>query len=183
MATHDDDPSDPNAPKFRPQAVLDPSGRLEGGGPPRRPAPPTSKPLHEAPPLELQDRAPRPEGEFELDKRYRDDVPPKRKVPLWAVLFALILVGAGGALIAFPNLSRTLTRALPSAPPPVLYVDSEPSGATIRVGETILGETPYVGENPYTGDVPIQLTLKGYKPWKGTFKGGAEAKIDAKLKR
>lgn len=183
MPTDDDDPSNPNRPTFQPQAVLDRSGRLEGKGPAKRPASPASKPLHEAPPLELQERAPRPEGELDLDKRYREDVGRARRVPIWAIFLALLLVAAGGALIAFPDLSRTVTRALPSAPQPILYVDSEPSGATIKVGDTVLGETPYVGENPYSGEVPIQLTLKGYKPWKGTFKGGAEARIDARLKR
>lgn len=183
MATHDDDPSNPDAPKFRPQAVLDPSGRLEETGAARGPRSPPLQPLHEAPPLELEERAPRPEGHFELDKRYRDDVPPKRRVPVWAMLVALVVVTAGAALLVDPDLSRSVKRALPSAPPPFLYVHSEPSGATITVGDTVLGETPYVGENAYTGEVPIRLTLKGYKPWRGTFEGGAEARISATLKR
>ena len=32
-------------------------------------------------------------------------------------------------------------------------------------------------------DIPVQLRLKGYRPWRGTFRGGEPAQLEVKLER
>lgn len=178
MAPDDEDSSSAGR---KPDATLDPSGRLERAAP--RKAPPEVRPLHEAPPLELQERAPRQAEEVDLERRYREAVVPRRRAPFWGILAMLILAGAGGALLWFPDLPGRLRAAGTPRPPAYLYVSSEPDGATIKVGETVIGQTPFAGENVYTGAVPIELSLAGYRTWRGTFTGGEEARVEVRLRR
>jgi serine/threonine-protein kinase len=66
----------------------------------------------------------------------------------------------------------------------VLSIESEPSGANVRIGNEKLGETPLFLENLYpSGDVEIRLSLRGFQPWTGKFAGGQAAAIKARLKR
>jgi hypothetical protein len=49
----------------------------------------------------------------------------------------------------------------------------------------VVGTTPWSQENLFTAgtDVPVQLTLKGYRTWNGTFRGGQTVTVDATLRR
>ncbi|WP_269744449.1 serine/threonine-protein kinase [Stigmatella aurantiaca] len=67
---------------------------------------------------------------------------------------------------------------------PSLSIESHPEGARVLVEGVDQGKTPLVMDNTYPpGEVSVQLTLPGYKPWKGTFTGGAPATLDARLQR
>ena len=68
---------------------------------------------------------------------------------------------------------------------PVLLVSSEPSGATVRVDGVVKGTTPLALDNHYAPgrEVRVELTLRGHRPWSGTFRGGEAATLDAQLRR
>jgi len=68
---------------------------------------------------------------------------------------------------------------------PSLTVTSEPSGATVFVQGEEAGRTPLLGTNEFGkgSDVPLRVELPGYRPWTGTFRGGTNASVRAKLKR
>jgi serine/threonine-protein kinase len=100
---------------------------------------------------------------------------------------ALLLV-LGGAVVARPYLQPLLPRLRQAmrvrSTPAMLSIESEPSGATVSVDGTVLGTTPLALDNGYAdGNIPVQMTLKGYKPWKGFFAGGEPAALNVKLKR
>ncbi|MFY0529616.1 protein kinase domain-containing protein [Archangium gephyra] len=132
--------------------------------------------------LELAERAPKKETVYE---------PPKARFP-WArvatTLATLLLLG-GIAVVGYPYLRPFLTRLFYSVGPkqslPLLAIDSQPEGATVIVDGTEIGTTPIVLDNTYASgqDVPVQLTLKGHKPWKGTFIGGQPVDLHVRLKR
>ena len=66
----------------------------------------------------------------------------------------------------------------------ILQIESEPPGAQLRIEDTDYGETPYFGDNRFPPRViHVQLRLRGYRTWRGTFRGGAAAKLSAKLIR
>lgn len=132
--------------------------------------------------LELAERAPKKETVYE---------PPKARFP-WArvaTTVATLLLLGGAAVVGYPYLRPFLTRLFYSVGPkqslPLLAIDSQPEGATVTVDGTEIGTTPIVLDNTYaTGqDVPVQLTLKGHKPWKGTFTGGQPVDLHVRLKR
>ncbi|HEY0094600.1 MAG TPA: PEGA domain-containing protein, partial [Archangium sp.] len=117
--------------------------------------------------------------------------PPKARFP-WArvatTLATLLLLG-GAAVVGYPYLRPMVTRLFYSVGPkkslPLLSIQSQPEGATVTVDGTELGVTPMVLDNTYASgqDVPVQLTLKGHKPWKGTFSGGQPVDLNVRLKR
>ena len=103
-----------------------------------------------------------------------------------ALLAALALLGGG--LWLWPQRSTLLIQVLSATglrlSAPTLSVESEPSGATVWMGDTALGTTPLRLDNRFPQErVPIQVRLKGYRTWKGTFAGGEAAHLDVKLKR
>lgn len=82
-----------------------------------------------------------------------------------------------------PTLGGAATKKSVLAPG-LLWIDSDPSGATIRIGDTVVGSTPWMGDNLYADpNVPVVLELRGYEPWEGTFKGGTEQKLDIPLQK
>jgi serine/threonine-protein kinase len=47
-----------------------------------------------------------------------------------------------------------------------------------------VGLTPLVLDNIYPdGPVEVEVALRGFHPWKGTFQGGEAAKLHPNLKR
>jgi serine/threonine-protein kinase len=133
--------------------------------------------------LQLVERAPRPESDFDPD-----DYKPRR--PLGPVLakVAVLLLVVGGGVAAWPYLSRQLTSLRYSVGPTpqlgVLSIQSEPEGATVTVDGAVLGTTPLVMDNTFpAGDIPVKVTLKGYKPWTGTFVGAQPQSLQVKLRR
>jgi len=104
----------------------------------------------------------------------------------WTALVGIVAVAVlqGPRLyqLAMRESSKVLNRE--PAPSALLQIDSQPPGATIRIGEQALGETPMFIENIYPErEIEVSLSLKGYQPWTGKFSGGQSAAIHATLKR
>lgn len=180
-------------------AQLDPSGRLSGppsprGGPPPRPALP-----REDEPLELVERPPPPPPDpaVDPDAGYqalpgRYSPPPRRRLlPIAVGLFVLLIAGAA-AFVLFGGQGGIPRGWLPrSVQVPqgleqqvrVLSIDSIPSGAQVLINEVEVGQTPLVRENDYLSGAQVQVRLvrRGYRPWTGTFVGGSETRIEARL--
>ena len=136
--------------------------------------------------LQLEERAPRPVRNLPATDApspwYRRWVRPLVKL--------LVLVAVAGAILkALPYLQPRLNAVRYSIGPKpqalTLSIDSEPSGATVSVDGTVVGTTPLFIDNiyPSSQSIPVQLTLKGYKPWKGSFTGGEPARLEVRLKR
>jgi serine/threonine-protein kinase len=86
-----------------------------------------------------------------------------------------------------PDAERAVRGALtahPSKPPP-LIIDSQPSGARVSVAGQDKGTTPVVMDNDYARgeEISFEVTLRGYKPWKGSFIGNAPAQFDVELQK
>ncbi|MFL5356711.1 protein kinase domain-containing protein [Archangium sp.] len=130
--------------------------------------------------LELIERGPKQGTLYE---------PPKRRLqwqrPVALVATLLLLVGAG--VVALPHLKILYSKALLSSgakTTPLLSIQSEPEGALVTIDGTELGTTPLVIDNTYPEQpISVQVTLKGHKPWKGTFTGGQPTALEVKLKR
>ena len=137
--------------------------------------------------LELQERKTRPETMWE----------PKRRSPWgrWVLILGLLgVIGAAG-FFALPHLERLVPGAQDAVRStlgsgstielPPLVIRSQPEGATVRVDGVDKGTTPLVMDNEYPqgAEISVQVSMPGYKPWKGTFTGGAPATLDAKLQK
>ncbi len=180
--------------------VLDPNGHVEGrfaavNGPsrstPEPPVPVATEPTPSGgPELELARdirREPPPPSEWESFPDPSEPVRPRRNVgtPLFAI--GIIAALAAGGWFYGGELWRAAQRQLPvgrSAEPAILKVDSEPSGARVRVGESELGTTPLMMDNvwPAGRRVEVEVVLSGYETWRGTFEGGQLQSLQAKLK-
>ncbi len=69
-------------------------------------------------------------------------------------------------------------------PAPTLLVLSEPSGATVLVGGTEVGVTPWAGDNVWPKEpLRIEVRKAGYKPWEGVTMGGKQDTLQANLRR
>lgn len=149
-------------------------------------APDTGRSVLETPSeaLELAERAPRPESDWQ-------EAPGARSPRRWGravVALAVVAVLAGGGAWLWTRratLLREPLAALGMAPAsPMLTIHSEPAGASVLVNGKELGTTPLALDNVYPDEaIPVQLKLKGYRPWKGTFRGGQPAQLDVKLQR
>ncbi|MBX5480533.1 MAG: PEGA domain-containing protein [Myxococcaceae bacterium] len=172
--------------------LLDESGRVIG----ERPADPT--------PGEPPDAGPSPadEGPLELqadpqkiiaerEAREREEAPvaipkatPRHTGAIVAVMVALLVLCAGAAVLLVPELRYELDRRLPHAPTPMLKIDSEPSGATVWIEGQEVGQTPLYLDNRYPdATIRVEIARPGYERWRGTFRGGAEQAVEAKLMR
>lgn len=154
-----------------------------------RPAPLVASPTVAEVPgerLELQQRRARPEtmwGE------------PERRSPWgrWALRLGMLAVLGVAGYFALPHAQRLLPGAreavrntLGSSTTielPPLIIRSQPEGAHVRVDGVDKGTTPLMMDNEYPQgvEIPVQVSLPGYKPWKGTFTGGAPAQFDVRL--
>jgi serine/threonine-protein kinase len=99
----------------------------------------------------------------------------------------LLLIGAGFVVVKFrlwqlPPFLAKLQRGLES-PTPMLQLDSTPEGATVKINGEDVGRTPLFLDNIYPkgAQVEVKLFLPNHKVWTGTFTGGENANIEAKL--
>ncbi|RKH55044.1 serine/threonine-protein kinase [Corallococcus llansteffanensis] len=134
--------------------------------------------------LELEERGPRPEGtSWELEPPAPPPRPRRRWGPVVA-LFAIVTVLAGGVVFLWPRYEAQVLHALNGGQTGTLSIRSEPSGARVTVDGVDVGVTPLVMDNVYPSRaIPVQLKLRGYRAWTGSFMGGMKADIDAELKR
>jgi eukaryotic-like serine/threonine-protein kinase len=180
----DDEPQPWKGPTLRADGSLD-------GAPKRRPAPPPPRPVEDAP-LELQERPRRNQSDVVEEVVYREVAAPRpwgRRL-LW-LAGLLVGLGLGAALVlggvdvpGLGDLSALLGQPTPAPRPkgrPRLFVTSEPSGATVLVGSTVLGETPLGTDNLYREPVTITLRLRGHKDSQHPILPGADARIEARL--
>lgn len=139
-------------------------------------------PAHE---LELAERAPRPESDWqEADDLAR---PPSRWSRV-AVALGVVAVLLAGGVWALSQGSLFITGALARLgvpmPSPTLSIVSNPPGATVLVEGQDVGTTPLAVDNVYPGKpITVQLKLKGYRTWKGTFRGGEPVEFQVALER
>lgn len=71
-----------------------------------------------------------------------------------------------------------------SARPGTLSILSSPAGAKISIEGKVVGETPWFSDNTWPRQpVLFELSLPGYRTWKGSFSGGVEARMDVTLSR
>jgi eukaryotic-like serine/threonine-protein kinase len=152
-------------------------GNLEGTAPAPRPRAP-SRPRPTAPEvLELAERPPPPPTDY-----VPPPSPPPARVPsrVPRSLFALLLLaglGAGGWFL------RGYLPTVRSAAAVVL-INSEPSGAMVRVQGTEVGTTPWAADNLWgPGPVEVEVSRPGYRTWSGSFRGGGAARLDVRLQK
>ena len=65
-----------------------------------------------------------------------------------------------------------------------LSIVSSPAGAKLSIEGKVVGETPWFSDNTWPrGPVRFELSLPGFRSWKGSFQGGVEARMDVTLAR
>jgi hypothetical protein len=121
---------------------------------------------------------------------YEDEAPaPKRsRAPVGAMVGVLVLLGLGGAMVWYgqsviKSVTSKLSARLPTPPAQMLSVSSEPSGATVRINGSTVGQTPLFMDNLYPADreAKVEIVLKGHRTWTGTLRGGEPVHIEADL--
>ncbi|MBJ6764799.1 PEGA domain-containing protein [Myxococcaceae bacterium JPH2] len=132
--------------------------------------------------LELEARAPRPESTWDVDP-----TAPARTRRRWgglvvALCIAALLAGTGAWL--WQRLHLQVEKAMRGGGNPMLTIRSEPDGATVLVDGVSVGTTPLMMDNVYPDHpIPVQLKLKGYRTWKGTFTGAEPVDLNVRLQR
>lgn len=182
--------ADAEADQFQPGPAMDANGRIDLGGhvEPTQPAP-RPKPAA-AEPVEL-DRAAMAHA-FPPAEEPAPTSPPRRSV--WRALgltaIALAALGALAVVGVFALSWRLPTWLQPRPAHPGVYgrallrIESEPSGATVLMGSEEIGLTPYLSDNDYPdGDNTFSLKLSGHQPYQGSFQGGRDVTVRAKLRR
>jgi eukaryotic-like serine/threonine-protein kinase len=141
--------------------------------------------------IERASPAPRRPEALELEERpARADTdyvpappPPPVRIPTrvpWLLVFTVLLAAA----LAVGYLARGRPRSQRPLPSPVVFITSEPPGATVRVEGTEVGTTPWAADNAWgPGAVHVELSRAGYRTWSGTFGGGAPARIEVRLQK
>lgn len=190
--------------------TLDASGRLDRVAPPSvlpspfAPtqldvvAPPAPEPVAPVPPRARtgSDFRP-PSGSLELARTVERPAetaptlpPPEepRRRSRWlgraVMALATVLALGGFGVLLWPKLNGYLRLPLTASARPVLFFDSAPPGATVRINGRDLGATPLAIENLYPPrEIDFQLILGGYRPYAGTFRGGEDARIEVNLRR
>ncbi|MGZ3481094.1 MAG: PEGA domain-containing protein [Myxococcaceae bacterium] len=117
---------------------------------------------------------------------------------LRAALLGVVVAGGwvamSGKLPAFKGLSLDFLKASApkeegppkrvGTPAPTLLVLSDPSGATVLVGGTEVGITPWAGDNVWPKEpLRIEVRKAGYKPWQGLTMGGKQDTLQANLRK
>jgi hypothetical protein len=175
----DDDAFTPTGP------ALGADGKLErpASAPLRTPHTSALRPPRAASPatpevLELAER-PRPAPTDYVPPPPPPEAHPPSRAPL--SLFALLLLAglAAGGWFAW-GYWRT-THPTPAA---LVFINSEPSGATVRLGGTEVGTTPWAADNAWgPGPVQVEVSRPGYRTWTGSFAGGGPAHLNVRLQK
>ncbi len=149
-----------------------------------------------APPPMVSDFAPIPP-----EKPIRYGMPDIRwgrwilRAAVLGVAVAGVWVVTTGKLTGWKGFSFDLLRTEPKkdaevkekrvgTPAPTLLVLSEPSGATVLVGGTEVGITPWAGDNVWPREpLRVEVRKAGYRPWVGLTMGGQQATLEANLRR
>ena len=133
--------------------------------------------------LELAARAPRPESDWQEDP----GAPRRRWRRAGRVLGLVALLAAGGAWLYSQRATVPghLAKLGVPVPSPVLSIITHPPGATVLVEGREVGTTPLAVDNLYPGDKPltVQVRLRGYRTWTGTFRGGEPVEFKVALDR
>ncbi len=116
----------------------------------------------------------------------------RRKRSLRRLAFGLVVALAAGATgyLALRDRRPLAERmqelsAITRAPgKPLLLVESEPPGAEVLLGESVLGTTPYAGDfDPPQGNYLLRLRLAGYKPYSTQLAAGSSRSLKVRLER
>lgn len=178
---------------------LSADGTLEGVGhtnapfelEPTAPAPAAVFRPPEPESMELVERGPRadasPEEMKALDPGLLSEARLRRRRQLF-MAGAAVLVIAGVGVLASPGIEAVRTElAIPREPAmtaKLLVIDSEPSGAQVRISGQPVGTTPLAVDNVWPpGEVPVELRLEGYKRWSGHFRGREGERLEIILQR
>jgi PEGA domain len=173
---------------------------------------PEALPFH-ASAVELAEPEPRPPADFQVSRPERRPrfSSPDIRWGRWLVALAVLgLLGVGSfglrlgklelpSLFGPGGLERLLPRLGPArpgsveekptakrigTPAPSLVVLSEPSGATLFIGGTEVGRTPWAGDNVWPqGPLRIEVRKPGWRTWQGATEGGAERTVQVTLRR
>ena len=190
MPMKDDEEEQQQNDEWAPAAHLSHDGKIEGLYLPkdqrRDPETWTAPPLE--PPLELAETTP-----------FKREAEPPPEEPRKPSRLAAIAIGLGVLLACAAVVFFTVRRSAPppEAPPekvaisvdpegaPALTVQSDPPGAAVFIEGEESGGTPLLANNEFGKgtQVKVRLELKGYEPWSGTFPGGVNATVHARLKR
>jgi serine/threonine-protein kinase len=178
---------------WKPAATLTDDGSIEGKHvaptPPRPndPFAPSDEPLE----LDRREAAPPsdPPPENEQPKNERRQIP--KAIATVLVVLLICAVALGFVLRREPG--TTAPQAAPEKlvvpeaveGAPSLTVQSDPPGATVFIQGEEAGRTPLLGSNEFArgAEVEVRVELPGYRSWVGSFAGGTNAKLRAKLTR
>lgn len=139
-------------------------------------------------PLELAERAPKPPEEPYDAPTYRDEADPgaagrrRRRAALVAAAFMVLAIATLVAFGLMPSVQRHVPEQL-NGHKPTMLIMSEPSGAAVRIGGKLVGQTPYAADNLYTGTQQLELSLPGYASFKASFEGDSPVQLSATLKK
>jgi serine/threonine-protein kinase len=166
--------------------------------PPPQPMPNTAPPLPwqvpSAEPLELarsprrpvRARTPAPEFRPPTESESASASDFTRTVRNLLIGLGVLAVGFKLFTLALPTL-RPVLMALPFEVPglgPELSIHSTPPGASVRVEGLEVGTTPLsIGNTWPEGTVSVEVSLPGYRPWRGSFAGNQPVSLDAQLQR
>ncbi len=155
-----------------PDAPVAPLAPAPRSRPPADFEPPVSEP--QAPALELA--RPAEDAGLSAAPAVPATVPARGRGGLLAVVALSCLIGLGWV-------GLRVRRVLADRPIQVasVLITSEPPGATLKIGEEIVGKTPWAGSNIWNGEVDYELSLPGRKTRRGTFLGGRNVELSATL--
>lgn len=186
-------PHDDDEPFQHDGPALSADGEVAGPRPAAPPEAPAAAPPACEAPLELAEVPRAPREEYVEPAPYREVAPAaargRGRALRWVALAAVLLVGGG--FLALRLYARTGGGVHPSGPlgellaeqHGALLIDSQPPGATIRIGRETVGVTPWAGDNRFPAGAKVELTLAGHKPWFGVLRGAPEQTIHASLEK
>lgn len=141
-----------------------------------KPVPPAADP--EEAPLELAERTPTVREPRRTEFREPQPAPRVAARRVVVAAFALAVGALVVALVAGPRLSP---HGL-FAPRPALVIESQPPGATVRIGSEVVGTTPWAGDNLWQ-DATVTVELPGYRPWTARLQASGDQTLSATLRR